>query len=74
MVTNIERYEERHRQICKRAEQDFLEQRADNPKFTVPKAVKSYAAAVHHAIQRRDCIAAVYAIAAAHLALKMPLD
>lgn len=70
MTTNSERYLENHRRICDRAEQDFARQKAEDPKLTVPKTVAAYAAAVRRAIARRDCIAAVYAVAAAHLALK----
>lgn len=74
MITNRQRYEDRHRRICKRAEERFAEDRAKNPKLTVPKTVRWYARAVRLAIKRRDSIAAVYATCACHLALHVPLD
>jgi hypothetical protein len=74
VITNRQRYEDRHVKICARAERQFAEQRAKGSKLTVPKAVKAYAAAVHHAVSGRDCIAAVYAVCATHLAMKVDIN
>lgn len=69
MITNRQRYEDRHRRIIQRAERDFAES-----KLTVAKTVKTYAAAVRRAIRHGDSIAAVYATAAAYIAMKGQID
>jgi hypothetical protein len=73
MTTNPDKFAERHQQIIERAEREFAADRAKNPKVTVPKTVAKYAAAVRRAISCRDCIAAVYAVCAAHLAMKVDI-
>ncbi|WP_158750236.1 hypothetical protein [Acidobacterium sp. S8] len=74
MITNRQRYEDRHAKICQRAEQEFVASRAENPRYTLSKAIKVQARLVRKAIQRRDEIAAVFAAQCAHLALKVPVD
>jgi hypothetical protein len=60
MITNRQRYEARHAQICQRAERESA----------AGTTVETLVAAVHRAIEKRDSIAAAYAVAAAHIALK----
>jgi hypothetical protein len=74
MTTNLERYVERHEQICRRAEREFVEQQAKDPMLTVAKMVTRYAAACRQAIAKRDDIASVFAISACHVAMKAPLE
>jgi hypothetical protein len=62
MITNRQRYEARHVQICGRAEREFA----------AGMTAELYVAAVHRAISKRDGtgIAAVLATMGAHLALQ----
>jgi hypothetical protein len=72
MRTDRQRYEDRHRRICQRSEEQFLAQRKKDPQFNVRLAITSYSLAIRAAIVRRDNsgIAACHAVASAHLALK----
>ena len=72
MITNRQRYEARHAQICQRVEKQYLDQKRKMPTFNVRQAIASYSLAIRAAIVRKDNtgIAACYAIASAHLAIK----
>jgi hypothetical protein len=72
MITNRQRYEARHAQICERAERQYFAQKEKTPQFNVRQAIGGYAISVRAAIARKDGtgIAGAHAAAAAHLALR----
>lgn len=72
MKTNPDAYAARHRQLCERAEKQFLAEKKKHPKVTPKTVIVAYAAAVRCAIARRDNtgIAAVFAAQSAHIAVK----
>ena len=74
MTTNIEKFTGRHYAICRRAEEQFLEQKKMNPRFTVAKAVRQYAADIRRTLKRDTSLAPILAAQCTHLAMKVPLD
>jgi hypothetical protein len=65
--TSPERYRDRHLSLISRADYLFAERQKLDPSVTIESAVAEYATAVRLAITKRDCIAACYAVCAAHL-------
>jgi hypothetical protein len=65
--TNADRFKDRHLSLISRADYLFAERQKRDPSVTIESAVAEYATAVRLAITKRDCIAACYAVCAAHL-------
>jgi hypothetical protein len=70
ITTNAGRYAHRHYMLCDKAEQQFRERLQREATATLEIVVTEFAVAVRKAIARKDNIAAVYAVMAAHLAMK----
>ena len=72
MITDRQRYEDRHRRIVQRCEQRLRERLEQEPTITSDALVYEYVREVRRGIARRDNsgIVAVFAVMAAHLALK----
>jgi hypothetical protein len=72
MITDRQRYEDRHRRIVQRCEQRLRERLEEDPSLTIEAIVDDYALNVRKAIQRRDSISSVYAVMGSHLAMSSP--
>lgn len=74
MITSRAKYEDRHRRVIARCEQRLRERQEEDPSLTIDAIVDDYARDVRKAIERRDSIAAVLAVMAAHLAMRKSSD
>ena len=72
MITDRQRYEDRHRRIVQRCEQRLRERLEEQPSLTIDAIVFEYVREVRRGIARRDNsgIVAVFAVMASHLAMK----